>query len=117
MLKKTETETMTSEDILTVYESVADLTGQMLAAAGSNDWDRLVELEKQCSSKVSVLRASEPGMSLTGQARQRKVELIKKVLADDRRIRDLTTPWMAHLSNLIKSNGNQRRVANAYGVY
>ena len=102
MLKKTETETMTSEDILTVYESVADLTGQMLAAAGSNDWDRLVELEQQCSSKVSVLRASE---------------LIKKVLADDRRIRDLTTPWMAHLSKLIKSNGTQRRVANAYGVY
>jgi flagellar protein FliT len=109
--------TMTSDDILTVYETVADLTGQMLAAAGSSDWDRLVELEQQCSTKVSALRANEAGMPLTGPARTRKVELIKKVLADDRRIRDLTAPWMAQLSRLISSNGTQRRLANAYGVY
>jgi flagellar protein FliT len=109
--------TMTSEDILTVYESVADLTGQMLAAAAGSDWDRLVQLEQQCSSKVSDLRANEAAQPLSGPARTRKVELIKKVLADDRRIRDLTAPWMAHLSKLINSNGTQRRVANAYGVY
>lgn len=108
---------MNSEDILTVYESVADLTGQMLDAAGSNDWERLVELEQQCTSKVSSLRMGEAGQILTGPARKRKVELIKKVLADDRRIRDLTTPWMAHLAKLINSNGTQRRLANAYGVY
>lgn len=107
---------MTSDDILTVYESVADLTGQMLAAAGSSDWDRLVELEQQCSTQVSTLRANEAGQPLTGPARTRKVELIKKVLADDRRIRDLTAPWMAQLSRLISSNGAQRRLANAYGV-
>ena len=46
-----------------------------------------------------------------------EVELIKQVLADDRRIRDLTSPWMAQLSKLISSNGTQRRLANAYGVY
>lgn len=109
--------TMTSDDILTVYESVADLTGQMLAAAGSSDWDRLVQLEQQCSTQVSALRANEAALPLTGPARTRKVELIKKVLADDRRIRDLTAPWMAQLSKLINSNGTQRRLANAYGVY
>jgi flagellar protein FliT len=109
--------TMTCEDILTVYESVADLTGQMLAAAGSNDWDLLIMLEKQCSDEVNVLRANEAGLALAGPARQRKVELIKKVLADDRQIRDLTMPWMAQLSKLIKNNGTQRRLANAYGVY
>jgi flagellar protein FliT len=109
--------TMTSEDILTVYESVADLTGQMLDAAGSNDWDRLVQLEQQCSSHVSHLRANEAALPLTGPARKRKAELIKQVLADDRRIRDLTSPWMAQLSKLISSNGTQRRLANAYGVY
>jgi flagellar protein FliT len=108
---------MTSEDILTVYESVADLTGQMLAAADSSDWERLVALEQQCSARVSTLRASEAGQPLTATARQRKVALIKKVLADDRRIRDLTEPWMAQLSKLINNNGTQRRLANAYGVF
>jgi flagellar protein FliT len=66
---------------------------------------------------VNVLRANEAGLALAGPARQRKVELIKKVLADDRQIRDLTMPWMAQLSKLIKNNGTQRRLANAYGVY
>jgi flagellar protein FliT len=108
---------MNSEDILTVYESVADLTGQMLDAAGSNDWERLVALEIECSTQVGNLRIGEASHILSGPARKRKVELIKKVLADDRRIRDLTTPWMAHLSKLISSNGTQRRLANAYGVY
>ena len=107
---------MTSEDILTVYESVAELTGQMLEAAGTSDWDLLIALEQQCSSRVSVLRANEAGLPLTGVARERKAELIRKVLADDRSIRDLTTPWMAHLSKLISNNGTQRRLVNAYGA-
>jgi len=109
--------TMTSEDILTVYETVAELTGQMLVAATDNEWDQLVLLEKQCSDEVKVLRAHEASLVLTGPARQRKVELIKKVLADDRRIRDLTMPWMAQLSKLIKNNGTQRRLAGAYGAF
>ena len=108
--------TMTSEDILTVYETVAELTGQMLVAATDSEWEQLVLLEKQCSDEVKVLRAHEAGLALSGPARQRKVELIKKVLADDRRIRDLTLPWMAQLAKMIKSTGTQRRLANAYGA-
>jgi flagellar protein FliT len=111
------TMTMTCEDILTVYETVADLTGQMLVAATDNEWDQLVLLEKQCSDEVKVLRANEGSLALSGAARQRKVEIIKKVLADDRRIRDLTMPWMAQLSKLIQNNGTQRRLASAYGAY
>lgn len=106
---------MNSQDILTAYETVADLTGQMLAAAGAADWERLVELERQCSAQVQVLGASEAASALNGAGRQRKVELIKKVLADDRRIRDLTSPWMAQLSRLISHSGAQRRLASAYG--
>jgi flagellar protein FliT len=37
------------------------------------------------------------------------------MLDDDRRIRDLTMPWMARLSALIKNSGNERRLAHAYG--
>lgn len=44
------------------------------------------------------------------------VALIKQILEDDRKIRDLTMPWMAQLSKLINSTGTERRLANAYGV-
>jgi len=38
------------------------------------------------------------------------------MLEDDRKIRDLTMPWMAQLSKLINNTGTERRLANAYGV-
>ena len=37
------------------------------------------------------------------------------LLNADRRIRDLTMPWMEQLSKLINSTGAERRVVNAYG--
>jgi len=48
--------------------------------------------------------------------RLRKVDAIRRMLDFDRQIRDLTTPWMAHLSSLMKSTSTERRVVRAYGV-
>ena len=36
--------------------------------------------------------------------------------ADDRKIRDLTMPWMAQLSAMMSNAGTERRLANAYGA-
>jgi flagellar protein FliT len=54
-------------------------------------------------------------VALNPAGRQRKVDLLRKILDDDRRIRDLTSPWMAHLSAMIGNTTTQRRLANAYG--
>lgn len=104
------------QEVLSVYESMAELTGQMVDAASSSDWDRLVELESCCASHVENLRQSEAGVAFDGDYRVKKVALIKKLLADDRKIRDLTMPWMAQLSALINNTGTQRRLANTYGA-
>jgi flagellar protein FliT len=37
------------------------------------------------------------------------------MLADDRKIRDLTTPWMGRLSAMINNTATERRLARAYG--
>lgn len=106
---------MTGQEVLSEYAAVADLTGQMLAAAEAGDWDQLAILERQCSLHVDVLKRGEAAVTLNPQGRQAKVDCIKRILADDRRIRDLTMPWMAQLSALINNSGTQRRLANAYG--
>lgn len=106
---------MTSEDIVEVYESMAVITDQMLRAANDNDWDRLTELEQQCAAHVRQLKDSEP-QPLAGAQRVKKVDAIRRMLAADRQIRDLTTPWMARLSALINNTSTERRVARAYGV-
>lgn len=46
----------------------------------------------------------------------RKVNAIRRMLDTDRQIRDITTPWMAHLSALINNTSTERRVARAYGL-
>ena len=107
---------MTNQQVLTIYEAIQTLTSDMLAAASNADWDQLEVLEQQVSAHVAALKANEEKVVLESAGRLRKVALIKQILEDDRKIRDLTMPWMAHLTKLISSTGTERRLANAYGV-
>ncbi|MGK5078237.1 flagellar protein FliT [Janthinobacterium sp. HLX7-2] len=107
---------MTNQQVLTIYEAIQALTSQMLGAASNADWDQLEVLEQQVSTHVAALKANEEKIVLESAGRLRKVALIKQILEDDRKIRDLTMPWMGQLSKLISSTGTERRLANAYGV-
>lgn len=107
---------MNSEEIISVYESVADITEQMLAAARSSDWERLTALESHCASHVRTLEKGEPRSALIGLMRERKLMIIKKILADDREIRNITEPWMAQLSSLLNNISTERKLSMAYGM-
>ncbi len=107
--------TMTNQDVLSMYTAIGDLTGRMVAAANASEWEQLYELEIEVNAHVAVLKMNEAGVHLEGEQRQQKATLIKKMLADDRQVRDQIQPWMAQLSKLISSTGTERRVVNAYG--
>ena len=106
---------MDSQEIITLYEAVSEITDQMLAAARAGDWDQLSILESHCASHVQTLRNGEKPVPLSGPIRERKVEIIHKILANDREIRNLTEPWMAQLSALMNSANTERKLSNAYG--
>lgn len=106
---------MDSQNIILLYESIAEITEQMLAAAHSGDWEHLAALESRCASHVRSLESGEPHTPLTGALRDRKVKIIHKVLAHDREIRNITEPWMARLSTLLNSAGTERKLYQAYG--
>ena len=105
-----------AEMVIGIYESMSELTGQMLSAARSRDWERLVELENACAGHVRTLQENDVTAALDPSSRDRKVSLIQKILADDRAIRDITTPWLAELSALMSSAGNERKLNNAYRI-
>lgn len=107
---------MTNQQVLAAYEAMQILTARMLVAAGNAEWDELESLERQISAHVLRLKENEEQVVLESAGRLRKVELIKQMLEDDRKIRDLAMPWMAQLSKLINSTGTERRLANAYSV-
>jgi flagellar protein FliT len=107
---------MNSQEVISLYETVAAITDQMLVAARNGNWDELVVLEARCASHVAVLKNGEAPIPLTGLLRDRKVKIIQKILSDDREIRNLTEPWMGHLSKLINSTGTERKLNKAYGA-
>jgi len=94
---------MTSNDILSAYENLAGLTGQMALAARDNDLDSFCSLENQCAHQVSSLK-SEATPALSGSARLRKIDLLKAILANDREIRAITDPWQTQLSSIMTGN-------------
>ena len=96
------------------YESLSSLTGQMRAAAMEGEWDRLVELEEQCGRHVASMKELDATATLDEEARLRKVALIRKILADDAEIRNLTEPWMAQLQRIMQSARQEQRLLEAY---
>jgi flagellar protein FliT len=107
---------MNNEQVISLYQSMSDLTGRMLDAARSRDWENLVELESHCARNVQLLKDGEGAAPLSGDSRAKKVQIIHQILAHDREIRNLTEPWMAELSALISSTGTERKLAAAYGA-
>lgn len=107
---------MDSTQIIATYENMLTVSGQMLEAAKSSDWDRLVDLEKHCRALAERLSAGGASPRLTGQLRQRKVEIIRRMLADDAEIRNLTQPWMAQLQQFLGSARQERKLCQAYAA-
>ncbi|HET9113257.1 MAG TPA: flagellar protein FliT [Burkholderiales bacterium] len=106
---------MNDEEIIAAYESVAQITGQMLNAARTGAWDDLISLENRCARHVKALENNEIPSRLTRDFRNRKIAVIKKILADDKEIRGITEPWMQRLSSLMQSNATERKLSVAYG--
>lgn len=106
---------MGSHQIVTHYESLSAITGQMRDAAIHEEWDQLIGLEQQCSRHVTAMKPLDEATTLDEPARQRKIQLIKKILRDDAEIRNRTQSWMGQLQRIMQSNRQEQRLQQAYG--
>ena len=105
----------TPQDVLALYQEVERLTGSMLSAAHRADWDKLVELEAGCANCIESLKGCTVTAQLSEEARREKVELLKRILSNDREIRQLTDPWMKNMGKLLESTKARCQVAKTYG--
>ena len=67
---------MTSNEVLSMYENVANLTGQMAMSARASDWESLGRLEKQTAAATATVAAGVMVPPQEGAARQRKICLL-----------------------------------------
>jgi flagellar protein FliT len=102
--------------VIVNYESLFAITSQMRNAAVLGEWDQLIGLEQQCSKHVSNMKPVDATAQLDEPTRQLKIQLIKKILADDAEIRNRTESWMGQLQRIIQSNRQEQRLQRAYGV-
>lgn len=98
---------MNSQEVISLYEGVSKLSGEMLVAAQCSDWAKLRVLEEDCATQLDVLKTGCP--ALTGELRVRKLRLLQTILANDREIRNITEPSMATMSLLM--HGSERSTA------
>jgi flagellar protein FliT len=105
---------MEQQNTIVIYETVAGLTKQMLIAAKQQDWDKLAELEASCAQHVATLKMTEDVAPLASDVRARKLASIKSILADDREIRNIVSPWMVRLNSLMGSLHMENKLTRAY---
>jgi flagellar protein FliT len=106
---------MTSNEMLTTYESLSALTGTMLDAAREGEWDHLAALEQRCQVFVgSLMRA--PQIPLNATEQRTKVSIIRTILQHDAQIRALTEPRLHELQQRLSSTRNAHRSLGAYGA-
>lgn len=104
---------MNTDQTMQHYESIGALSAAMLAAARNGDWDDLVAVQQHCACRVDALRAL-PEPVLDTPQRQRKLEIIRKVLAEDAQVRDLTQPRLAELDQLLRGMTTRHNLGQAY---
>lgn len=102
------------EHILDIYGSISAKTAEMLEAAKSSQWDRLIALEQDCRALIERLKDTDAGPAVGAQFVQRKVALIRKALADDAEIRKFTEPWMTQLEVYLGSARQEYKLQRAY---
>lgn len=102
--------------VIANYESLSAITRQMRDAATRGDWDQLITLEQHCSRHVATMKPADAVITLDEPARQRKIQLIKKILADDAEVRSRTETWMGQLQQIMQSNRQERRLQQTYAV-
>ncbi len=104
---------------LELYEEIRSLSTDMVGAARSSDWERLIELE----GRVAALReelAANSGQEADAAAGTpelgRKYRLIQLILDDDAEVRRHTEPWMEQVRQFLGSQGRRRQVQQAYAA-
>ena len=99
---------MPKRNILSVYDDMLQVSHQMVEAAQRQDWDTLTELESICATYVKQIQLAKRQTDLTSTEVQTKVAYLMKILADDRRVRDLSEPWMVELASMMAPKARLR---------
>ena len=86
------------------YEAIARASCAMLEAARAGDWIEVGRQEERCSTLIAILKAAaERPESLSQADDERRMFLLRQILADDALIRGHAEPWLEPIVPLIST--------------
>ena len=91
-----------SRTLLGYYEAIGHVSQLMLQAAARADWKSLEHAHACCEELIRCVQAT--GLTpetLDDTARRRRMEILRQIVADDARIRDLTQPSFRRIDALL----------------
>jgi flagellar protein FliT len=89
--------------LLQHYEAIAAASGAMLDAARADDWSEVARLEDFCRTLIAALKAEAECAKLSRAENERRMNLLRGILADDAEIRGRAEPWTRQLDHLLRS--------------
>ena len=103
--------------IMKLYAAIAEQSQLMLDSAKSGDWDKLCAAEEQCSKLIQELQAIKQAQQteLNEKERSQYIGYLKKILADDAAIRDITEPRLKQLEEFLRAANNSQKLSSSYG--
>jgi flagellar protein FliT len=87
--------------LLQYYEAIESASRDMLDAARTGDWDRMVKLEGACAVLISQLRHAACRQAMGREDQQRKARIMQRILLNDAEVRLLAEPWLEDLDKLM----------------
>jgi flagellar protein FliT len=107
--------TSTPALVLDIYKSIAHITEAMLSAAQENDWGKVVDYGKEYCLSVERLRNIESGEApLDTVERGVKYDLLVQILDNDAAVRDLASPQLKRLGQMLGRMRRQQSLMLAY---
>ena len=98
-----------------LYQQMHILSTRMVEAARANDWDQLIDLERNVAALRDALMA-EDNETLAPEEIKLKRHLIQSILQDDAEVRRHTEPWMEQVRRFLGGDVRKRQVDQAYGI-
>ncbi len=93
--------------LLQHYEAIAQASCAMLAAARIGDWIEVDRQEERCCALIATLKAAAHGAddpALLSEADDAlRMQLLRRILADDAQIRGHAEPWLEPIAPFIST--------------
>jgi flagellar protein FliT len=93
------------------YLSIAQASHDMVDAARLSNWDALVSAEEECARRIAALEdhQAKTRASIDAADQKKRIHILGKMLAHDAEIRELTTPWLLRLEELLAGGTREHR--------